>query len=147
MTHIVRAATAALGAAGRRLDRYNNATFRDAAMATCALIAAADGSVAAAEKSKVAKLIAGNELLQVFDGAALRDSFLAYCDKAGDEFTRLDVLNVVRRLKADPAGADTCLRVALLIAAADGDTSGAEAAVVRELCGVLGLPAADYLPA
>ncbi|MBC3990941.1 TerB family tellurite resistance protein, partial [Streptomyces sp. AC563] len=40
--------------------------FRDASMAMCALVAAADGSVDPAERQRVAALIASNDVLQNF---------------------------------------------------------------------------------
>ena len=128
-----------------KLSQWNNATFKDGCMATCALIAAADGHVDASERSKVAKLIAQNELLQPFGGEELRKTFEAFCDKAGDEFARLDLLNVVRKLKPNEGQADTAIKIALIIANADGDFDDKEKVVVKELCGVLGLPAAEYL--
>ena len=128
-----------------KLAQWNNSTFKDGCMAVCALIAAADGKVDATERTKVAKLIAANELLQVFDGSELKNTFDAFCDKAGDEFARLDLLNVVRRLKGNDAQADTALKIALIIANADGDFADSEKVVVRELCGALGLAATEYL--
>ncbi len=132
-------------AAATKIARFKNKTFSDAAMATCALMAAADGSVDAAERKKVVGLIGANELLQVFDAADLGKTFLAFCDKAGDEFARLDALSAVRKLKSDNAAADTCVRIAIIIANADGNFDEKEKAVVRELCTVLGLSAETYL--
>lgn len=130
-----------------KLAQFNNATFRDAVMATCALVASADGTVDSQERSKVAALIQKNELLQVFNGSDLKASFLAYCDKAGDEFARLDVVNVVRKLKGNEAQADTALKIALIIANADGNFDDSERKVVKDLCSVLSLPVTEYLPA
>lgn len=130
--------------ASTRIAQFNNSTFKDAAMATCALIAAADGSISAEEKKKVAGLIGNNELLKVFNATELRDSFLRFADMAVDDFARLDLLNAVRKLKGNEAQADTALKIALIIANADGTFSEAEKKVVAELCGVLGVPSAPY---
>ncbi len=131
--------------AAKRFGQIKNNTFKEASMATCALIAAADGNVDASEKTKVAGLIAKSELLQCFDGSDLKTLFLANCDKAVDEFTRIDLLRLVGKLKGNFEQADVCLKVALIIANADGDFSEPEKKVVKELCGVLGLPSGDYL--
>ena len=128
-----------------RYAQLNNKTFKDAAMATCALIAAADGNIDPSEKTKVAGLISKNELLQAFKATELRDLFLAYCDQATDEFARLDLLNVVAKLKKTPDQADTAVKIALIIANADGDFSDDEKAVVKELCAKLGLVYANYV--
>lgn len=131
--------------AAQKVAQFKNSTFRDASMATCALIAAADGQVDASEKSKVAALISKCELLQCFDGSELKKVFEAACDKAGDEFSRIDLLRTVGKLHNTPEQADTCIRVALIIANADGDFSEPEKVVVRELCQTLGLSAAGYV--
>ncbi|HEU5267194.1 MAG TPA: tellurite resistance TerB family protein [Jatrophihabitans sp.] len=47
-------------------DQYRSREFADASMAMCALVAAADGSVDAAERQKTASLIASNDVLAVF---------------------------------------------------------------------------------
>ena len=127
------------------LNQFNNANFKNATMAVCALVAAADGAVSPEEKTKVAGLIAKNEMLSVFNAGELRTSFLGYCDMAGDEFSRIDLLNIVRKLKSNEAQADTALKVALIIANADGTFDDSEKKVVAELCGVLGLPSSNYL--
>jgi tellurite resistance protein TerB len=85
-----------------KMAQYNNANFKNATMAVCALIAAADGDIEAEEKTKVAKLIGSNELLQAFNATELRETFLSYCDKATDEFSRLDLLNLDRSLRTKP---------------------------------------------
>lgn len=128
-----------------KLSQYNNATFKNATMAVCALVAAADGSIAPEEKSKVAGLISKNEMLSVFNATELRNTFLGYCDKAQDEFSRIDLLNLVRKIKGDDAQADTVLKVAIIIANSDGNFDDTEKKVVGELCVVLGLPVANYV--
>jgi tellurite resistance protein TerB len=132
-------------AAKTKMAQFNNSTFKDATMAACALIAAADGTIAAEEKSKVAKLIGGNELLSVFNAIDLRDTFLKFADQATDEFKRLDVLSVVRKLKPNAEQSETAVKIALIIANADGVFDDSEKKVVREICGALGLPTADYV--
>jgi len=124
--------------------QFNNATFKNATMAVCALMAAADGTVSKDERSKVAKLIVGNQMLSVFQPTDLRDTFEEYCVKAEDEFSRLDLLQVVRKLKGNESQADTALKVALIIANADGTFDDSEKKVLVELCGVLGLSSANY---
>lgn len=127
------------------MAKYNNSTFKNAAMATCALIAAADGEIEKEEKAKVAKLIQNNEMLQVFDAVELRDLFLQYADKAADEFGRMDVMNVVARLKGNAEQSETCVQIALVIANADGDFEPQEKKVVTEICGRLGIAAERFV--
>src|SRR3954464_9446759 len=49
--------------------------FRDASMAMCALVAAADGTIDPSERQRVAQLIATNEVLQNFDATDLQRRF------------------------------------------------------------------------
>lgn len=134
-----------VGAAKSQMAQYNNSTFRNATMAVCALVAASDGQIEKEEKSKVANLIGKNELLQCFNATELRDLFLQYCEEAVDEFTRLELVNHVRKLRGNAAQADTAMRIACIIANADGDFEEEEKKVVRELCGVLALSSSEYL--
>jgi tellurite resistance protein TerB len=129
--------------AAQSLARFNNSTFRDAAMACCALVAASDGKVDASEKTKVANLIGANEMLKVFNAVELRATFEKFCEMAGDDFARLDLLSAVRKLKTNAEQAEYALKVALIIANADGSFSDSEKRVVKELCDVLGLPASS----
>ena len=131
--------------ASKKLSQFNNSTFKNGAMATAALITAADGSVDKSEVSKVAGFIGSCDWLQAFDAADLKKQFEAYCGDAGDEFRRINLLQLVRKLKGNEAQADTAIRMAIVIANADGDFAEAEKKVVRELCGVLGLAADTYL--
>lgn len=134
-----------LGAAKQKMAQFNNTTFRDATLAVCALVAASDGEVEKEEKSKVAALIGKNELLSCFVATDLRDIFVDFCDKAADEFARMDLVNMVRKLKGSDAQADTAMRIAVIIANADGDFEPQEKRVIGELCGVLGLSASSYV--
>ncbi len=133
--------------AATKLAQFNNATFKNAAMATCALISCADGKASSEEKSKVAGLIQKNEMLQVFGATELRDLFNGYCDKASDEFERIYLMNVVGKIKGNEEQCDTCLRVALIIASADGNCDANEKRVIAEICGRLGVPSEKYVPA
>jgi tellurite resistance protein TerB len=130
--------------AQKKIAQFMNATFRDASMATCALIAAADGSVDKSERAKVVSLIKSSEMLSSFDGSELGQLFEDFCDKAEGDFTRIDLLRKVGKLKGSES-ADTCIRVALVIANADGNFDDTEKKVVGELCSVLGLKTEDYL--
>ena len=125
--------------------KFNNSTFRNATLATCALVAASDGEVEKEEKSKVAGLIGRNEALQCFNATELRDLFLQYCDDAKDDFARIDLVNQVRKLKGNEEQADTAMKIAIIIAKADGEFEEPEKRVIAELCGVLGLTSSNYV--
>src|SRR5215207_5912219 len=60
--------------------------FRDASMAMCALVAAADGTIDPAERRRVAQLIATNEVLQNFPAEDLQKRFDENLNKLTADF-------------------------------------------------------------
>ncbi|GAA3867085.1 tellurite resistance TerB family protein [Streptomyces sedi] len=120
--------------------------FRDASMAMCALVAAADGSVEPAERQRVAQLITTNEVLRNFPADDLRRRFEEYVDKleADFEFGRVGLLQDVAKAKKKPAEARAVVQIGIVIGGADGDFDDTEKAVVREACYSLDLPPAEF---
>ncbi|TRV75187.1 TerB family tellurite resistance protein [Streptomyces sp. 130] len=120
--------------------------FRDAAMAMCALVAAADGSIDPSERQKVAQLIMSNEVLQNFPAEDLQRRFEANCDKltADFGFGKVSVLQEVAKAKKKPAEARAVIQIGIIIGGADGDFDKDEQAVVREACFALGLPPHEF---
>ncbi|MCP9210017.1 tellurite resistance TerB family protein [Streptomyces cucumeris] len=120
--------------------------FRDASMAMCALVAAADGSVDPAERQRVAQLIATNEVLQNFPADDLQRRFDEYLDKlvADFDFGKVSVLQEVAKARKKPAEARAVVQIGIVIGGADGDFDKTEQAVVREACFALDLPPAEF---
>ena len=120
--------------------------FRDASMAMCALVAAADGSIDPSERQKVAQLIMSNEVLQNFPADDLQRRFEANCDKltADFDFGKVSVLQEVAKAKKKPAEARAVIQIGIIIGGADGDFDKDEQAVVREACYALGLPPHEF---
>ncbi|SOD62228.1 tellurite resistance protein TerB [Streptomyces zhaozhouensis] len=120
--------------------------FRDASMAMCALVAAADGSVEPAERQRVAQLITTNEVLRNFPADDLRRRFEEYVDKleADFEFGRVGLLQEVAKAKKKPAEARAVVQIGIVIGGADGDFDDTEKALVREACYTLDLPPAEF---
>ena len=85
-----------------QVKKFNNREFAEASMATCALIAAADGSIGAEERRKTASLISSNPVLQNFDSTMLQGKFNYYCDKLSQDFDfgKIEALQAVAKLKA-----------------------------------------------
>lgn len=107
--------------------------FRDASMAMCALVAAADGSVDPSERQRVAQLIATNEVLQNFDADDLRRRFDDNLNKLTADFAfgKVSVLQEVAKAKKKPAEARAVIQIGIVIGGADGDFDKTEQAVVR----------------
>jgi len=120
--------------------------FRDASMAMCALVAAADGSIDPSERQRVAQLIATNEVLQNFPADDLRSRFDAYLDKltVDFDFGKVSVLQEVAKAKKKPAEARAVVQIGIVIGGADGDFDATERAVVREACFALELDPAEF---
>ncbi|MFD6245365.1 tellurite resistance TerB family protein [Streptomyces roseolus] len=129
-----------------RKNELTSGAFRDASMAMCALVAAADGSVDPAERRRVAQLIAANEVLRNFDAADLQRRFDAQLDRlaADADFGRVGVLQEVAKAGKKPAEARAVVQIGIVIGGADGHFDPAERAVVREACFALGLPPHEF---
>ncbi|MDH2387772.1 MULTISPECIES: tellurite resistance TerB family protein [Streptomyces] len=120
--------------------------FRDASMAMCALVAAADGTVDPSERQRVAQLIATNEVLQNFDADDLRRRFEDNLNKltADFDFGKVSVMQEVAKARKKPAEARAVIQIGIVIGGADGDFDKTEQAVVREACFTLELPPHEF---
>ncbi|MBO1338086.1 tellurite resistance TerB family protein [Streptomyces sp. VRA16 Mangrove soil] len=120
--------------------------FRDASMAMCALVAAADGTIDASERRRVAQLITSNEVLQNFPADDLQRRFEANLDKltADFDFGKVSVLQEVAKAKKKENEARAVIQIGIVIGGADGDFDATERAVVREACQMLGLAPQEF---
>ena len=120
--------------------------FRDASMAMCALVAAADGSVDPSERQRVAQLISTNEVLQNFPADDLRRRFEDNLNKLTADFAfgKVGILQEIAKAKKKPAEARAVVQIGIVIGGADGDFDKDERAVVREACYALDLPPHEF---
>ncbi|POX57164.1 Tellurite resistance TerB [Streptomyces sp. Ru71] len=120
--------------------------FRDASMAMCALVAAADGTIDPSERQRVAQLIATNEVLQNFPADDLRRRFEENLNKltADFDFGKVSVMQEIAKAKKKPAEARAVIQIGIVIGGADGDFDKDEQAVVREACYTLDLPPHEF---
>ncbi|GJF25423.1 TerB family tellurite resistance protein [Streptomyces flaveolus] len=120
--------------------------FRDASMAMCALVAAADGTVDPSERQRVAQLIATNDVLQNFPADDLRRRFEDNLNKLTVDFAfgKVSVLQEVAKAKKKPAEARAVIQIGIVIGGADGDFDKDERAVVRDACFALDLPPHEF---
>ncbi|MEU2793832.1 TerB family tellurite resistance protein [Streptomyces sp. NPDC007100] len=127
-------------------NELKSGAFRDASMAMCALVAAADGSVDPSERQRVAQLIATNEVLQNFSADDLRRRFDAYLDKltADFDFGKVGIMQEIGKVKKKPVEARAVIQIGIVIGGADGDFDKTEQAVVREVCYALDIPPAEF---
>ncbi|QNP71312.1 tellurite resistance TerB family protein [Streptomyces roseirectus] len=120
--------------------------FRDASMAMCALVAAADGHIDPAERQRVAQLIANNEVLANFPADDLRRRFEENLTRLTTDFDfgKVSVLQEIAKAKKKPAEARAVIQIGIVIGGADGDFDKDEQAVVREACYTLDLPPHEF---
>ncbi|GAA4064607.1 TerB family tellurite resistance protein [Actinomadura miaoliensis] len=127
-------------------NELKSGAFRDAAMAMCALVAAADGSVDPSERQRTAALIASNEVLQNFPADDLRRRFDEYVAKLTADFSfgKVSVLQDIGKAKKKENEARAVVQIGIVIGGADGNFDDDEKAVVREACFALGLNPAEF---
>ncbi|GAA4685466.1 tellurite resistance TerB family protein [Streptomyces buecherae] len=120
--------------------------FRDASMAMCALVSAADGSVDPSERQRVASLIATNDVLQNFPADDLQRRFNEYLDKlaADFEFGKVSLIQDIGKVKKKPVEARAVIQIGIVIGGADGDFDLTERAVVREVCYALDIAPGEF---
>lgn len=121
-------------------------SFRDASMAMCALVAAADGSIDPSERQRVATLISTNDVLRNFPADDLQRRFNAYVDQLTADFAfgKVSVLEEIAKAKKKPTEARAVVQIGIVIGGADGDFDPSEQAVVREACFALDLPPHEF---
>ncbi len=120
--------------------------YRDASMAMCALVAAADGHVEPAERQRVEELIVTNEVLQNFPADQLRQRFNRHVDRlvANFELGKAEVLQEIAKAAKKPAEARAVIQTGIVVAGADGHFEMSEQYAVREACAALGVPPAEF---
>ncbi len=120
--------------------------FRDASMAMCALVAAADGSIDAEERRKVAGLITTNEVLANFPADDLRAKFDEYANKltADFDFGKVSLIQEIGKTKKKPNEARAVIQIGIIIGGADGTFDEDEKKVVREACFAVGLAPSEF---
>ncbi|HEY3480753.1 MAG TPA: tellurite resistance TerB family protein [Streptomyces sp.] len=120
--------------------------FRDASMAMCALVAAADGSIDPAERQRVATLIGTNEVLQNFPALDLQRRFDEYLTKLTSDFDfgKVAILQEIAKVQKKPAEARAVIQIGIVIGGADGIFDKTEQGVVREACFAVGLNPQEF---
>lgn len=131
---------------GSLKTELKSGAYRDASMAMCALVAAADGHVDAAEIQQMESLILGNEVLQNFPPEQLRTRFHKHVDQLTRNFPqgKTEALQEIAKAAKKPTEARAVIQTGIVIAGADGHFSQAEQSILREACATLGLQPAEF---
>lgn len=131
---------------GSLKTELKSGAYRDASMAMCALVAAADGQVDAHEQQQMESLILSNEVLQNFPPEQLRTRFHKHVGQLTRDFQqgKAEAMQEIAKAAKKPTEARAVIQTGIVIAGADGHFSQAEAAVLREACAALGLSPAEF---
>lgn len=127
-------------------SKFKNRTFMEAVVNGCVLVAAADGSIEASEKQKMAGFIQRSEELKHFDIGEVIEVFqnAAAEYESDDVIGKLCALEKIGKVKANEDQARLLVRVVCAIGAADGDFDTQEKAMVTEIARALGLNPAEF---
>ncbi|MFD3851279.1 tellurite resistance TerB family protein [Streptomyces microflavus] len=131
---------------GSLKTELKSGAYRDASMAMCALVAAADGSVDPAERHHVETLILQNDVLQNFPAEQLRQRFSKHVDQMMFNFQqgKTEAMQEIAKAAKKPVEAKAVVQTGFVIAGADGYIAPAEAQVLREACMALGVSPQEF---
>ncbi len=127
-------------------SKFKNRSFMEAVVNGCALVAAADGSIDASEKQKMAGFIERADELKHFE---MRQVIEVFQKAVGDfEFDhaigKASSLKVIGKIKGNDEQCRLLVRVICAIGAADGDFDDKEKAIAAEIASELGLNPAEF---
>jgi tellurite resistance protein TerB len=131
---------------GSLKTELKSGAYRDASMAMCALVAAADGQVDAAERQQAETLILNNDVLQNFPADQLRQRFNKHVDQLVSNFQhgKAEAMKEIAKAAKKPTEARAVIQTGIVIAGADGYIAPAEQQVIHEACAALGLSPAEF---
>jgi tellurite resistance protein len=129
-----------------RRAELRDGAFRDATVAMCALVAAADGYIHPAERETISELIMTDEILSAFDHDDLRRCVAEYLGRMQTDFAegRRAALAEIGRLRGSDDRAHAVIQAGILIAHADGFFSEEERRVIRDAFDLLDLPPEEF---
>ena len=118
------------------IRRYKNKDVLDALMASCALIAAADGYVSPEEKRKMVGFVQSSPITKIYDTDEAIKLFNAHADRLQFDFAlgKVEILRVVGKQRENIDVARLIIRTAIIIGSTDGDFSPAEKHATIDLC-------------
>lgn len=131
---------------GSAKTELQSGSYRDASMAMCALVAAADGSVDPAERQHVESLILQNDVLLNFPTEQLRQLFNKHVSQMAVNFQqgKDQAMQEIVKVAKKPSEAKAVVQTGVVIAGADGYVSQAELQILREVCSVLNLAPQEF---
>jgi tellurite resistance protein/ADP-ribose pyrophosphatase YjhB (NUDIX family) len=129
-----------------RREELRSSRFRDAAVAMCALVTAADGVIDPAEQAGLLGLAATEPVMSNFPAEVLEELFDDHLDRFEADFDdgKQAALAEIAKVRSRPREAAAVIQLGEVIGRVDGEFVASERAVVREAIAVLGLDPADF---
>ncbi|MGF7235651.1 MAG: TerB family tellurite resistance protein [Frankia sp.] len=124
-----------------RKDDLRGTRFRDASVAMCALVAAADGRIDQAERDQMLEFVTTDEILAVYPPEELERLFDAHVDRLRDNQAagRETALQEIAKVRGRPLEARSVVQLGAVIGRADGQYDATERQAVSDAVDVLGL--------
>ena len=127
--------------------RFKSQDVLDAVVASCALVALADGQLDPSERQKMTEFVTQSEELRVFDTNKVLSQFNIFVQKIERDHIlgRAEAFKALSRIRTKPEIARLVARYCVAIGYADGHFDPQEQHTVREICQELGLNPAEFL--
>jgi tellurite resistance protein TerB len=130
-----------------QMQRHRNRAFLRAAMAACALVAGAGGTVSLRRRVRLDQVLETLDALKVFDpheGVALFDEFVDALQAAEDEGLRLIHEAIDNEVAEEPEKAGLLIRLCQAVSETSDGIPEAEQRRIEALCEHLGLDREHY---
>jgi tellurite resistance protein TerB len=126
--------------------KYKNKDFLNAAMAGCALVSMADGSVSAEEKQKMIRFIESNDALSVFTTSDVIKAFQEFVGQLefDKDIGEAKAYQALLKMKSNEGAARLLVRMVIAVAASDGNFDAQEQAVAGKIIRELGLSPSEF---
>jgi tellurite resistance protein TerB len=126
--------------------KYKNKDFLNAAMAGCALVAMADGSVSAEEKQKMIRFIESNDALSVFTTSDVIKAFQEFVGQLefDKDIGEAKAYQSLLKMKSNEGAARLLVRMVIAVAASDGNFDAKEQDVASKIIRELGLSPSEF---
>ena len=126
--------------------KYKNKDFLNAAMAGCALISMADGSVSSEEKQKMIKFIESNDALSVFTTSDVIKAFQDYVGQLefDKDIGEAKAYQSLHKMKSNAEASRLLVRMIIAVASSDGDFDAKEQTVASKIIRELGMSPSEF---
>ncbi len=126
--------------------KYKSKSFLNAALGGSALIAMADGTIDAQEKTKMMAFIENNDALSIYENSEVVQTWEDYIStlEMDTDIGEAKAMSALGKIKGKDEQARLVLRMVCAIGASDGDFDADEQKVAAKIALELGLNPSDF---